>query len=146
MSKKTLKGTVSMSKSNDPTILQDKEIPADEIVESIQSEQSESEKPVDMTFVEPSAEDEKVIKEEVDEAADKFVERRRTIERRKTSTRRRVSDAYPTRLYLSEIEGSPLLTAEEEVYYSRKAQKGESDARDTMIECNLRLVVKIARR
>ncbi|MBT4078159.1 MAG: sigma-70 family RNA polymerase sigma factor, partial [Gammaproteobacteria bacterium] len=99
-----------------------------------------------MTFVEPSAEDEKVIKEEVDEAADKFVERRRTIERRKTSTRRRVSDAYPTRLYLSEIEGSPLLTAEEEVYYSRKAQKGESDARDTMIECNLRLVVKIARR
>ena len=146
MSKKTLKGTVSMSKSNDPTILQDKEIPADEIVESIQSEQSESENPVDMTFVEPSAEDEKVIKEEVDEAADKFVERRRTIERRKTSTRRRVSDAYPTRLYLSEIEGSPLLTAEEEVYYSRKAQKGESDARDTMIECNLRLVVKIARR
>ena len=51
-----------------------------------------------------------------------------------------------TRLYLREIEGSPLLTAEEEVFYSRKALKGEMDARKKMIECNLRLVVKIARR
>jgi len=51
-----------------------------------------------------------------------------------------------TRLYLREIEGSPLLTAEEEVFYSRKALKGDMDARKTMIECNLRLVVKIARR
>ena len=51
-----------------------------------------------------------------------------------------------TRLYLREIEGSPLLTAEEEVFYSRKALKGDMDARKKMIECNLRLVVKIARR
>ena len=51
-----------------------------------------------------------------------------------------------TRLYLREIEGSPLLTAEEEVYYSRKALKGDMEARKKMIECNLRLVVKIARR
>ena len=51
-----------------------------------------------------------------------------------------------TRLYLSEIGFSPLLTAEEEVFYSRKALKGEMDARAKMIECNLRLVVKIARR
>ncbi|MCP4077888.1 MAG: sigma-70 family RNA polymerase sigma factor, partial [Gammaproteobacteria bacterium] len=99
-----------------------------------------------MTDIEPSADEAKIIKEQVDEAAEKFVERRKVVERRKTSTRRRVSDADPTRLYLSEIEGSPLLTAEEEVYYSRKAQKGEEAARDTMIECNLRLVVKIARR
>ncbi len=51
-----------------------------------------------------------------------------------------------TRLYLREIEGSPLLTAEEEVFYSRKALKGDMDSRKKMIECNLRLVVKIARR
>ena len=51
-----------------------------------------------------------------------------------------------TRLYLREIEGSPLLTAEEEVYYSRLALKGDMEARKKMIECNLRLVVKIARR
>ncbi len=51
-----------------------------------------------------------------------------------------------TRLYLNEIGFSPLLTAEEEVYYSRKLLKGDEAARKKMIECNLRLVVKIARR
>ncbi len=52
----------------------------------------------------------------------------------------------PTRLYLNEIGGSALLTAEEEVYFSRRAQKGDESARARMIESNLRLVVKIARR
>ncbi len=51
-----------------------------------------------------------------------------------------------TRLYLSEIGFSPLLTADEEKHYSRLALKGDESARKKMIECNLRLVVKIARR
>jgi RNA polymerase nonessential primary-like sigma factor len=51
-----------------------------------------------------------------------------------------------TRLYLNEIGFSKLLTAEEEVYFARLAQKGDAAARRRMIECNLRLVVKIARR
>jgi RNA polymerase nonessential primary-like sigma factor len=51
-----------------------------------------------------------------------------------------------TRLYLSEIGFSPLLSAEEEVYYSRLAQQGDESGRKRMIESNLRLVVKIARR
>jgi RNA polymerase nonessential primary-like sigma factor len=51
-----------------------------------------------------------------------------------------------TRLYLSEIGFSPLLSAEEEVYYSRLALKGDEAGRKRMIESNLRLVVKIARR
>lgn len=51
-----------------------------------------------------------------------------------------------TQLYLSEIGYSPLLTAEEEVYFSRLARKGDAAARARMIESNLRLVVKIARR
>ena len=51
-----------------------------------------------------------------------------------------------TRLYLSEIGYSPLLTAEEEVHYARLAQKGVDSGRKKMIESNLRLVVKIARR
>ena len=51
-----------------------------------------------------------------------------------------------TRIYLSEIGYSPLLTAEEEVHYARLAQKGEESGRKKMIESNLRLVVKIARR
>jgi RNA polymerase nonessential primary-like sigma factor len=51
-----------------------------------------------------------------------------------------------TRLYLNEIGASKLLTAEEEVDLSRRAQKGDQAARARMIESNLRLVVKIARR
>ena len=51
-----------------------------------------------------------------------------------------------TRIYLSEIGFSSLLTAEEEVFYARKALKGDEKSRAKMIECNLRLVVKIARR
>ncbi|MFK5985484.1 MAG: RNA polymerase sigma factor RpoS [Pseudomonadota bacterium] len=56
------------------------------------------------------------------------------------------SDLDATRLYLNEIGFARLLTAEEEVYFSRLAQKGDEEARKRMIECNLRLVVKIARR
>ena len=55
-------------------------------------------------------------------------------------------DLDATRLYLKEIEFSPLLTPEEEVYYARLARKGDERGRKRMIECNLRLVVKIARR
>ena len=50
-----------------------------------------------------------------------------------------------TRLYLNEIGFSPLLTAAEEVHFSRLALKGDEAARQRMIESNLRLVVKIAR-
>ncbi len=51
-----------------------------------------------------------------------------------------------TRMYLNEIGFSSLLTAKEEVYYSRRSLKGDKDARRVMIVSNLRLVVKIARR
>jgi RNA polymerase nonessential primary-like sigma factor len=51
-----------------------------------------------------------------------------------------------TQLYLNEIGYSPLLTAEEEVYFSRLALSGDESGRKRMIESNLRLVVKIARR
>lgn len=51
-----------------------------------------------------------------------------------------------TQMYLSEIGFSPLLTAEEEVLYARRALRGDEAARRRMIESNLRLVVKISRR
>ena len=51
----------------------------------------------------------------------------------------------PTRLYLSEIGISPLLTADEERRYARRALRGDERARQRMIESNLRLVVSIAR-
>ncbi|GAA6182876.1 MULTISPECIES: RNA polymerase sigma factor RpoS [Alteromonadaceae] len=51
-----------------------------------------------------------------------------------------------TQLYLGEIGFSPLLSAEEEVYFARRALKGDEASRKRMIVSNLRLVVKIARR
>lgn len=57
---------------------------------------------------------------------------------------RRELDA--TQLYLKEIEFSPLLTPEEEVRYGRLARQGDETGRRKMIVCNLRLVVKIAKR
>ncbi|MBK1700144.1 RNA polymerase sigma factor RpoS [Thiococcus pfennigii] len=56
------------------------------------------------------------------------------------------ADFDATRLYLNEIGEAKLLTAEEEVFYARRAQQGDNAARQRMIVCNLRLVVKIARR
>ena len=56
------------------------------------------------------------------------------------------SELDATRMYLNEIGISSLLTAEEEVKYAREALKGKQASRDKMIESNLRLVVKIARR
>ena len=64
--------------------------------------------------------------------------------RRESTSSQRTLDA--TQIYLSEIGFSPLLTAEEERFFARKALKGEAAARKRMIESNLRLVVKISRR
>ena len=52
----------------------------------------------------------------------------------------------PTSLYLSDIGAPNLLTADEEKHYGRLVQNGDEAARHKMIECNLRLVVKISRR
>ena len=62
---------------------------------------------------------------------------------RKTSLK---GDMDATRLYLNEIGFASLLTAEEEIKYARMARKGDEEGRKRMIECNLRLVVKISRR
>lgn len=51
-----------------------------------------------------------------------------------------------TRMYLRALDRTTLLTAEEECALTRAAQKGDAAARRRMIESNLRLVVKIARR
>jgi RNA polymerase nonessential primary-like sigma factor len=69
-------------------------------------------------------------------------------ERKKCAADEEVTAAQmdATRLYLNEIGHSQLLTAEEEVHFARLAQKGDVAARQRMIESNLRLVVKIARR
>lgn len=51
-----------------------------------------------------------------------------------------------TKIYLNQIGKSPLLTAEEEVYFGRLVIQGDLPARQRMILSNLRLVAKVARR
>lgn len=62
------------------------------------------------------------------------------------ATRKVAKSLDATQLYLNEIGFSPLLSAEEERYYSRLALSGDESGRQRMIESNLRLVVKISRR
>jgi RNA polymerase primary sigma factor len=50
------------------------------------------------------------------------------------------------RLYFQEIRAAKLLTAEEEQELARQTARGDDAARKRMIECNLRLVVKVAKR
>ena len=50
------------------------------------------------------------------------------------------------KLYLREIQKTKLLTADEEKELAARIDKGDIAARDKMIESNLRLVVKIAKR
>ena len=79
--------------------------------------------------------------EEVDDEEDEF---QKLIESKMFS--REEGSLNPTQLYLNEIGFSPLLTADEEKHYGRLVLQGDEAARKRMIESNLRLVVKIARR
>ena len=52
----------------------------------------------------------------------------------------------PVRMYLKEIGTVPLLTAEEEVELAKRKADGDQEAKERLIEANLRLVVSIAKR
>jgi RNA polymerase nonessential primary-like sigma factor len=93
--------------------------------------------------IELDAEEELVLSDDnSSDTVEEEVEEKVTYARSDVSER----DLDATRLYLSEIGFSPLLSAEEEVYFARQIAKGSEEARKRMIESNLRLVVKIARR
>ncbi len=59
-----------------------------------------------------------------------------------TRTRR---DRSPFDCYLTEINQTPLLTADEEQELARRIAQGDAVARDRLIQANLRLVVAVAR-
>ncbi|WP_394134882.1 sigma-70 family RNA polymerase sigma factor [Aliivibrio fischeri] len=60
----------------------------------------------------------------------------------KACSEQELKDSYS--IYLKEINRYQLLTAKEELIYSRLYKKGDMSARNTLIESNLRLVVKVA--
>jgi len=66
--------------------------------------------------------------------------------RPRTMREARPAELDVMQIYLRDIEYRPLLTPDEERKFARLARAGDEGGRQRMIECNLRLVVKIARR
>ena len=52
----------------------------------------------------------------------------------------------PVRMYLKEIGKVPLLSTEDEIELAKRIDAGDEDAKDKLVEANLRLVVSIAKR
>ena len=52
----------------------------------------------------------------------------------------------PVQMYLKEIGQYPQLTAEEEKELAKRIEKGDKEAKKKLIQCNLRLVVSIAKK
>ena len=59
--------------------------------------------------------------------------------------RREIHPASPLQIYLSDINDTPLLSAEEERELAERVATGDPYAREHMVKANLRLVVNIAR-
>ncbi|QIA65169.1 sigma-70 family RNA polymerase sigma factor [Vibrio astriarenae] len=70
-------------------------------------------------------------------------ERALAVEGQSSKTEARSSDPYSH--YISDIVGIELLSPEEEFHYAKLNKEGDLKARNKLIECNLRLVVKIAK-
>ncbi len=65
---------------------------------------------------------------------------------RDTAEFARYDDIEVERLYMRDLRKLPVISVEEEKMYARMVAEGNPEARRKMIEANLRLVVKIARR
>ena len=73
----------------------------------------------------------------------------RSIEENASPVEENLDDAHyedPVRVYLKEIGAVPMLTSEQEIIITQKAAKGDENARQQLIEANLRLVVSVAKK
>lgn len=92
----------------------------------------------------PSEKESKCLEQEVMFETDKPAEpERETIQDSDLSS---LAQSDSLRLYLREISRISLLSAAKEAYLAEHAEQGDRDARNSLIEANLRLVVSIAKK
>ena len=131
-----------------PTAPFDEELEPDPAeLERLAAEGEDDDEPLTELALEAAAEGDGAAEEEVVSVAVAALEVEAPAPPEARGTGRRTHEAPDaTRIYLSQVGFRPLLTAAQEVEYGRLVQKGDMEARCLMIESNLRLVVKIARR
>ncbi|HBP24071.1 MAG TPA: RNA polymerase subunit sigma-70, partial [Oribacterium sp.] len=134
--------------SGDEPVIKDEYIADPELETTIQSSlASEMDAPLadDLSSL---AEDEEEIPDEAleDEELSEEDREARTLDMEALANLENVSADDPVRIYLKEIGSYPLLTPEEELDLANRCKNGDMRARQRLIECNLRLVVSIAKR
>src|SRR5215211_6376924 len=87
---------------------------------------------------------------ELEERNVEIVEAAKEPAKEPTAPPRKIDESLETttdalQLFLREIGRHPLLTAADEVELSKRIERGDMEAKRRMIECNLRLVVSIAK-
>ncbi len=115
---------------------------------SVEGEKDFTETPAESTIEDEIELDEDFGRIESDEEIPEEPEEQEKTEFKEIISRNRAKPKQfdPTQMYLNEIGFTELLTAKEEISLSKAAHKGDEASRAKMIESNLRLVVKIARR
>jgi RNA polymerase nonessential primary-like sigma factor len=127
-----------------PTVPEmDEESSEIELITDDLSQISDDLEAAELSFTEDSA---KSAEEEQAFSADTNTSNSEEEEIALAALKKKKKDIEPAQLYLEDIGKSPLLSAKEEVYYARLSKQGDNNARNHMVKCNLRLVVKIARR
>ena len=88
----------------------------------------------------------RISEEEEEEEEDIIVEEEEEVETIDLTVPEGINIEDPVRMYLKEIGKVPLLTADEEIDLATKMEAGDDNARKSLAEANLRLVVSIAKR
>ncbi len=92
------------------------------------------------------AEDDYIDEEELEEIRSEAESYRSAEDMVKALSQEGVAVDDPVRMYLKEIGQIPLITQEEELVLAARILEGDEEAKNKLVESNLRLVVSIAKR
>ncbi len=111
--------------------------------ESVEAKQAKTAKPAPLLDEDAEEDEDQPESDDSDEAEGKKEAKGKKID---LSVPEGVALDDPVRMYLKEIGKVDLLTAEEEVELAKRMEMGDMEAKQRLVEANLRLVVSIAKR